>query len=223
MKLLTCLTILWISSLLTVSAQQFKRIFLFDNFTESQIKFQNKSHTLVSLNYDAANKTLLFKQGDELMEVTNIASIDTVIVEDRRFIPAGKGLYEVVYLNNGTAFIDWLLKDVNIGSKGALGAVTQGSVHNLQMSNFGLNGTEMYTPYKQQKLGSTDIYRRKSDNTYYINKGNKLVKIKTLKQLTKAFPNHKEEINAFAKENKTDMKDTHDALVIINYSMGLSD
>ena len=72
--------------------------------------------------------------------------------------------------------VDWLLKDVNIGSKGALGSVTQGSVHNLQMSDLGLNGTEMYTPYASQKIGSTDVYRRKNDNTYYIKIDNKSVR-----------------------------------------------
>lgn len=156
------------------------------------------------------------------MEVTNASTIDTVFVEDRRFIPAEKGFYEVVSLNNGNVFVDWLLKDVNVGSKGALGAVTQGSVHNLQMSNLGLNGTEMYTPYKQQKLGSTDVYHRKSDNTYYINKENRLVKLKTLKQVVKAFPAFKDEINTFAKENDTDMKETHDVLMLLDYCLGFS-
>ncbi len=222
MKYFTCLTVLYLCTLFTVSAQQFKRIFLFDDFTEARIKFRNGSQTVVSLNYDASNKTMLFRQGEELMEVTNTSTVDTVFVGDRRFIPAEKGFYEVIFLNNGTVFVDWLLKDVNVGSKGALGAVTQGSVYNLQMSNFGLNGTEMYTPYKQQKLGSTDVYRRKSDNTYYINKENRLVKLKTLKQVVKAFPAFKDDINTFAKENDTDMKETHDVLMLLDYCLGFS-
>ena len=68
------------------------------------------------------------------------------------------------------------------------------------MSNLGLNSTEMYTPYKQQKLGSTDVYRRKSDNTYYINKENKLVRLKTLKQVVKSFPAYKDDINTFVQK-----------------------
>lgn len=221
MKYFTCLTILYLCTLFTASAQQFSRIFLFDDFTEARIKFRNGSQTVVSLNYDASNKTMLFRQGEELMEVTNTSTVDTVSVGDRRFIPAEKGFYEVVSLNNGTVFVDWLLKDVNVGSKGALGAITQGSVHNLQMSNLGLNSTEMYTPYKQQKLGSADVYRRKSDNTYYINKENKLVRLKTLKQVVKAFPAYKDDINTFAKENDIDMKNPHDVLVILDYCLGL--
>lgn len=155
------------------------------------------------------------------MEVANIHTVDTIFVRGHKFIPVANVFYEVVPLKNGIVYIDWLIKDVNIGSKGALGAVTQGSVHNLQMSNLGLNAVEMYTPYKQQELGSTDLYQRKSDNTYFIRKKNKFVKLKTLKQLKKASPDNKDKIDAFAKENKIDMKETRDALLVINYCLGL--
>lgn len=204
-----------------MSAQQFSRIFLFDEFAKAQIKFRNRTQAIVSLNYDVANKKMLYTQGDDLMEVTNIQTVDTIFVKGHKFIPVANVFYEVVPLKNGIVYIDWLIKDVNIGSKGALGAVTQGSVHNLQMSNLGLNAVEMYTPYKQQELGSTDLYQRKSDNTYFIRKKNKFVKLKTLKQLKKASPDNKDKIDAFAKENKIDMKETRDALLVINYCLGL--
>ena len=48
---------------LSVSAQQFKRIFLFNDFVRAQIKFRNHSVSVVSLNYDASNKTMLFSTG----------------------------------------------------------------------------------------------------------------------------------------------------------------
>ena len=204
-----------------MSAQQFSRIFLFDEFAKAQIKFRNRTQAIVSLNYDVANKKMLYTQGDDLMEVTNIQTVDTIFVKGHKFIPVANVFYEVVPLKNGIVYIDWLIKDVNIGSKGALGAVTQGSVHNLQMSNLGLNAVEMYTPYKQQELGSTDLYQRKSDNTYFIRKKNKFVKLKTLKQLKKASPDNKDKIDALAKENKIDMKETRDALLVINYCLGL--
>ena len=221
MKTFVLFAYLCFFSFLSMSAQQFSRIFLFDEFAKAQIKFRNRTQAIVSLNYDVANKKMLYTQGDDLMEVTNIQTVDTIFVKGHKFIPVANVFYEVVPLKNGIVYIDWLIKDVNIGSKGALGAVTQGSVHNLQMSNLGLNAVEMYTPYKQQELGSTDLYQRKSDNTYFIRKKNKFVKLKTLKQLKKASPDNKDKIDAFAKENKIDMKETRDALLVINYCLGL--
>jgi len=203
-------------------AQQFKRIYLFDGFKMAQIQFRNHSTAKVELNYDASNKTLLFRQGEDIMEVTNTSLVDTVFVEGHKFVPAAKGFHEVVRLKNGTVYIDWLLKDVNIGSKGALGAVTQGSVHNLQMSDFGNSDAMYYTPYDQQKIGATDVYRRRNDNTYYIKVGGKMTKVKTEKHLQKTFATHKDDIKNFVKEHKIDMKDTSMALSLIDYCLGLA-
>ena len=117
-------------------------------------------------------------------------------------------------------YIDWLLKDVNVGSKGALGAVTQGSVHNVQMTDFG-NSTEQYTPYQQQDLHVTDVLKRKNDNTYLIKINGKLQKINSSKGLMKAYSDKKEEIKAYLSEHKIDFKDVGQALEVINYCMGL--
>lgn len=156
------------------------------------------------------------------MEITNVTQVDTITIKGRKFIPAAKGFYEVVETEGGTIYIDWLLKDVNIGSKGALGAVTQGSVHNLRLGDLGLNSTEMYTPYKEQKIGSTDIYRRKNDNTYYIKVNGKLAKIKTVKHLEKLFPAYKEVITSYVKENGINIKNAQDALHLLSYCLQLS-
>ena len=221
MKTHILLICLCLGSILPLSAQQFKRIFLFDDFMKAQIAFRNKAISFVTLNYDASNKIMLFQQEEDMMEITNTALIDTITVGRRKLVPATKGFHEVVHLDNGIVYIDWLLKDVNIGSKGALGYVTQGSVHNLQMSDLGLNGTEMYTPYASQKIGSTDVYRRKNDNTYYIKIDNKSVKIKSIKQLIKLYPNHKDKIEAYIKQEDIQMKDVSKVLMLLNYCLGL--
>lgn len=212
---------LYVCVSLPVSAQQFKRIFLFDDFVRARILFHNRSVSVLPINYDASNKVMFFRQGEDMMEMTNPAQVDTICFEERKFVPVGKGFHEVVFLKKGVVYIDWLLKDVNIGSKGALGAVTQGSVKTLQMSDLGLNGTEMYTPYQTRKTGNMDVYRRKNDNTYYIKIKGKPEKVKSLKHLGKLFTAYKKEIERFAKEREIDMKDTRDALVILDYCMGL--
>lgn len=203
----------------TASAQQFNRIYLFDDFQQGEILFKNKQKSKLTVNYDASNRTLLFRQGDDIMEVTNTALVDTVNIQGHKFVPMGKGLYEVVAVKNGTVYIDWLLKDVQIGKRGALGATTQGTVQNLQMTDFGNSDAMYYTPYGQQKIGATDVYNRTNDNTYYIRQGQNLVKIKTEKHLQKLFPSHKDDISAFCKENKIDMKDASKALMLIDHCL----
>ena len=79
----------------------------------------------------------------------------------------------------------------------------------------------MYTPYASQKIGSTDVYRRKNDNTYYIKIDNKSVKIKSIKQLIKLYPNHKDKIEAYIKQEDIQMKDVSKVLMLLNYCLGI--
>lgn len=205
-----------------LSAQQFARLYLFESYTPAQVKLRNRSVTTAQVNYDAANKTMLFLQGDDIMEFANVAQIDTIKIAGRKFVPADKGFHEVVQLSHGLLYIDWLLKDVNIGSKGAMGAVTQGSVHNLQMTDFELSGSTMYTPYQQQKLGVTDVYRRKNDNTYYIKVEGKTVKLKTVKQVLKQFAPYASPIEDYIKEHSLNFRETPDAIALIDYCQTLA-
>ena len=216
---LACIGCLIGLCILPVSAQQFKRIFLFDSYVEGKILFKNHSMTRVNLNYDASNKVLLYMQGDERMELTVRETIDTIYVGRRKWVPAPKGFYEVVRLPHGTVLIDWLLKEVNVGSKGALGAVTQGTVQNLQMHDFGLEGTEMYTPYQAQQWGATDVYQRKNGNVYYLYIDGKMHKVQKLKQLEKLFPEHRDEIRHFVESHRIQMSRTIDVLSLLDYCL----
>ena len=54
---------------------------------------------------------MLFQQEEDMMEITNTALIDTITVGRRKLVPATKGFHEVVHLDNGIVYIDWLLKD----------------------------------------------------------------------------------------------------------------
>lgn len=208
-------------ALFPVVAQQYHRIFLFDNFTTAKIRFKNRSASQAVMNYDAANKTMYFRQGEELMEMVNPGQVDTITIEGHKFVPAAKGFHEVVNAKNGVIYVDWLLKDVNIGSRGALGMVTQGSVYTLKMTNLGLHSVEMYTPYQNQSAKNTDVYIRKSDNTYYIYVDGKQKKIKRVKDLQKLFPAQKEAIKNYVKQMDLDLEKAIDMLLLINYCLGI--
>ncbi len=200
---------------------QNQSVYMFERFVTVKILFKNKVENKVSANYDAGRKRLMFGHGDVMLEATNIANIDTVYFGERRFIPGGRCLYEVIKVPHGSVKIDWWLKNVMIGSKGALGSVTQGSVHQLQMSNLGLNSTEMYTPYENSRTNSNEIYRQRNANVYYVTVGGKEYKLKELPNLYKQFPDKADKLKAYAKENKLDLRTADNALKMLDYLLSL--
>lgn len=176
--------------------------------------------TNAKANYDAYNKRLMYQQGQDMMEMTNIQQVDTVFFGERKLVPAQKGFYEVVSLPNGTVLIDWYLRDIEIGKKGALGATTSASVHPLQMTDFG-NSTETYTAYQKQDGKENNVYRRRNDNSYLVSYKGKQFKLKTIKQIKNAFPENQEKIQIYATENNLEMRNVEDVLNLLNYCLGL--
>lgn len=168
------------------------------------------------MNYDAVNDKMYFKQNDDLMELTNMAVIDSIVWSRMRsFIPYGNGFMEQVQLDNGKAFIHWRIKNVNVGSKGALGAVTQSKVETINIRSMGVFSAE------DPKSNSADVYQQKNANEYYIPIGTELEKITTLKHLYKLYPAHKDAIKKYVNEKKIKMNEPLSVLQLLDFCMGL--
>lgn len=80
------------------------------------------------MNYDASEGKMYFMQGKDVMELTSTQNIDTISWGSRKFIPFSKRFLEVYNSPNGKIYIDWVIKDLVIGKKGAYGLQTQGGV-----------------------------------------------------------------------------------------------
>ena len=209
-------SLLWVCVVTVGLHAQEKPLFIFDQFINAKIHFKNRSVTVASMNYDAVNDKMFFKQNGDLMELTNAAMIDSIVWAGKRsFVSHGQGFLEQIKLENGTALIRWKIKNVNIGSAGALGAVTQAKVETISVRAMGVFSATDATS------NSADVYQQKNANEYYITLNGKLEKITTVKHLYKLFPKHKEKIKAFIKEQGIKMNEPILVLELLNYCLGL--
>ena len=70
-------------------------LMIFDRFIDAKIHFKNRSVTVVPMNYDAANDKMYFISGDNYMELTNAAMIDSISwAKQRCFVPSMQGYLE---------------------------------------------------------------------------------------------------------------------------------
>jgi len=151
-----------------------------------------------------------------LMELTNAASIDSIVWAGKRcFVTHGNRFLEKVDLKNGTCFIGWRIKKVNIGSTGALGATTQGKVESINVRSMGVFSAKDATSH------SADVYQQKNANEYFIPSNGKFNKVTNLKHIQKLFPQHKEAIKEFAEKQDIKMQEPLSVLELLNYCMGL--
>ena len=191
-----------------------REVFLFPDFQKAHIVFYNNATSDVELNIDTYNQVIYYIQGEQLMQMTNMQSIGNLTVGDRRFVIHDGLLCEAVDVNGRPVLVNWKFKNVNKGSKGALGATTQNKVEVL-WTNLEA-GTVVPGEGRAAQQGDyvLEVWQMKSDNTYFISVDGRDYRVKKLKDLYKAFPDVAPQLKAFAKENHLLMTSAEDSFKI---------
>lgn len=203
-----CLYLL-VCFIVSASCAQNDPVFIFKQFVHAKIHFKNRSITVVPMNYDAVNDKMYFKRDGQLMELMQLSDIDSVVWAKKFcFVRHEQKFLEKLQMKNGTAFIHWQVRNVNVGSVGALGQVTQAKVDRVYSSESWRNH-------------SADIYRLRNQNEYYLLLDGSLKKVTTLKQILKVFSGHKEEIEAFVEGSQTNMQMPQSVLDLLDYCLSL--
>ena len=206
-RIFLCLLVAFIVS---VACAQNEPVFIFKQFVHAKIHFKNRSITVVPMNYDAVNDKMYFQRDGQLMELMQLDRIDSVVwAKQFCFVCHDQKFLEKVPLKNGTAFIHWQVRSVNIGAIGAMGRVTQAKVERVYSSESWRNH-------------SADIYKQKNQNDYYLLWDGSLKKVTTLKQILKLFPDHKADIEAFVEEQKIKMQMPQSVLELLDYCLNLA-
>ena len=201
---------------LTSAAQVNDPLFIFDQFYNAKIHFKNRSVTVATMNYDAVNDRMYYKDNGELMELSNQEMIDSISWAGKRcFVTHGKNYLEKINLENGTCYIAWRIKKVNVGSAGAYGTTTQAKVESISVRSMGVFSAT------DAKDHSADVFLQKNANEYYLPVDGKMKKVTSLKHLYKLYPGHADAIKEYADKEKIKMSEPLMVLQLLNYCMGL--
>lgn len=184
---------------------------LFPEYQKGTILLRGNQKVNVLVNYDATKHLMMYKQNDDDMILTNVQSVDSVLIGRHRFIPVKNRFYEVIPVNSEYLLVDWHIAMTNIGYRGAYGQVTHSKVHKYNVS--AMTHDIYHTEARQNE--SLEIYRRSNRNTYYIIRNGKMLKFKDKKSLFNLFPGQKDKIERLLKEEKTMFKDVEDVVELM--------
>ncbi len=194
-----------------VSNAQKKRISLFEEYTKGTVLMKNGSKISALLNYDASSHEMLFKQNGTELILVNEDQIDTVYIGNRTFVPTGNRFSEVISLENGVVFIDWLLKNAYRGYKGAYGQISQAKVEVI-------NTAELTNDLYENQ--SAEVYELENENIYGFYLNGRFVKCKKVKDILKVFSDRKDSIQLYIKKEGINFSKVADALKLIDYCLG---
>ncbi len=183
--------------------------YLYPEFSAGKIILKSGKSTTVNMNYNTLTEKMTFFQSGTLLDLVKPETVDTVILQNNKFVFLDNAFFEVLVDGPVSLFIQ----------------------HRSDLSSTGRPG-----PYgtKSQTSGPVSVSKLYSDNNTYnlklpvefvvtpapvnwIRIDNVMHKILTSRQFYKLFPAQENKIKQFVKENKLNMKNTSDLVKIVTY------
>lgn len=219
-KLLFCLTAI-IAAFTAYSQEPNLKGFTFDKFKPGEIvKKGGKSSVL--LNYDEVYHKMAFAKNNEYYYLGDLASVIYVNIDGRTFVPVNDSgmFYEEIDLGGEhKLYVQNISEIADRGVTGAYGGTSQTTATQQITSYSGgrttSGGTMDATSLKLESVGQLvqkTLFYLKVDGTFkpILSKANLISVL-----------GHKDEINEFTKQNKTNFKKLEDVKKVVGFAYSL--
>lgn len=187
--------------------------FLFPTFTKSLVKMKDGRQLTATLNYNMVDEEMIFDQKGVYMALEKPQEIDTIYLQNRKFVPADKAFYEVIVNGNVPVFIQHKSRYAPVGSTTAYGIKTQtlgpSSVRTVSVGN------------QVRQIDVPENVEVSPATVYWVKAGDKMDKFTNERQFLKLFPANEDKLKEFIKSNKIDFKSREDLIRLGDYCNGL--
>lgn len=181
--------------------------YVFNSFTPGHVMLKSGEVSIQVLNYNVITREMIFEQGGVYLAIARPEDVDTVFINGRKFIPVSGAFYE--YLG-GSVYPLFVEYNCTIREKGA-------------STGFGATNTTAAVAIKSlqneagaYKLKLPDQFEVTPRQAYYIQMAGKYYKVKNEQQMLKLFPEKKQVIKEWIRNNHTNFSRQDDLLSLVN-------
>ncbi|MCE1199304.1 MAG: hypothetical protein LWW85_10085 [Marinilabiliales bacterium] len=183
--------------------------YILPEFTDGTVLLKSGVKQRTQLNYNALTEEMIFDQNGKKLAIGPVDQVDTVYINDRKFIPFNKKFLEILYQNKYQLLSEHRCSVIDPGKPAAYGGTTQtGSVTSYTSYFSGGQVYELTLPEGIQTKGFT-IYWAKVDG--------KPEPFFNLRQLTRMFKGKEEAIKKYIKENKVDYEKEESLIPLFHF------
>ncbi len=174
--------------------------YLFENFAKGIVLMKNGAVENALLNYNTADQSIVFKQGEnDILVLTGLEAVDTIYFHNKKFIPGPDGLIYEAIINNAPAvslFVTYTNKQrPSTATADANGTSRKESA---EVSNT-MTGAYVSRPYKGD-------YIIEIQKNYWLIKSKQVYKATSEKQFEKVFPHKEDAIKKYIDDNHVNFK-----------------
>jgi hypothetical protein len=183
--------------------------YLYPEFSVGKIKLKTGKAITANMNYNTLTEKLTFIQNGTLLDLAKPETVDTIILQNNKFVFINDALYELVINGPVSLFIQHKSNLSSTGRPGAYGTKSQTSGP--------VSVTKLYSDNNTYKLKLPVEYVVTKTPINWIRTDNAMHKILTTRQFFKLFPAQEEKIKQFVKQNKLNIKDSNDLIKIVTF------
>jgi hypothetical protein len=183
--------------------------FLYTDFATGIVKMKNGTTQSIALNYNTVSEKMVYEKDGDLYDMTNPQLIDTVFLQDSKFIPVGNVFQLVLLIAPISLFVQYKGELLPPGAPAGYGGTSQ--VSNTKL----LSSVQLSSGYYNLKLPSDYIV--KVDQVYWIRKNGAMFSFMNERQFLKVFPGAEGELKQFIKQNRIKFDRLPDLIKLINH------
>jgi hypothetical protein len=200
----------------TVSAQADRNVkqltqYLFPEFTEGSVLQKSGTVVKTKLNYNTLTQEMIFKQGDQNLALADPASVDTVYLDNEKFIYANNVFYEVAVAAPVSLYIQYSSEINSSGNETGFGKTQTSAASGL---------TDLKNSGKAYSLSLTEEYTIRNKTNYFLKKAGNFIAVNNIKDVKKIFPEKAGLIDDYAKKNKVNFKRADDVIKLVEFCNG---
>jgi len=188
--------------------------YLFPEFTTGTVLMKSGVRSEFELNYNTVTEEMLFEDRGQTLAIgyTEQLLIDTIIIQDRRFVLLNNKFVELLYQSNYVLFAENNCRILDRGKPTAFGGTSQTSAASAWGTIKSSGGIH--------ELNLPEYYELKPYSEYWLRKNGILKKFSNFNELFKLNSGKKGAIRKFIKENSIEFEDRNDIVKLIKYLEG---
>jgi hypothetical protein len=207
LKLFSSLFIVFVSVTSVIGQDKTTTHYLFPEFYTGKVLMKTGNIEESRLNYNSLTEEMIFETKGKYLALTNIGLIDTVYIQNRKFIPVGKVFYEVPVNMKMPLLIKHTCRVIPPGNPTAYGGTSETT--SVTVINI------LFQSGRAYNLKLPDDYKINAKTDFYLKSENNYIRINKVKQVIKCFPEKEREIKEFVKLHKTDFDNKEDLIDLI--------
>ena len=186
------------------------RPLLFNHFIDGAVLLKSGALEKAPLNYNTDNQSIVFINDDRYMTLTGLENVDTIYIDDKKFIPIKEKIYEIVTPGEDVPLL------VSYSNKIRPVVATVDHNGNSKQKSTQVSNTISDSYLSRSFRGNYDV---EFIRHFLLKKRFSFYRVTNEKQLTKVFPDIQTSIRKFISENSTNfssLPDMTDLIVFCN-------